>query len=303
MAAVLGGLGAAMIWSTGAVFASQAARILGPPRTLAWVMLVGLVLVGALLPVSAAPHLTGKAILWLALGGAGNVAGLLLVYRALRGGRLGVVMPIVATEGGVAALIAILAGQGVGAIRGVALIVTVVGVVMTALTRQRAEPRSAEPSGRTISQWAIHPEAHLPTGHGDRRAALWAVMAALSFGVSLFATGRAGAILPLAWAVLPPRLIGVAVITIPLVLRGRLAAPWSTARLLVIAGVCEVAGFLSYTVGARHGVAVAAVLSTLAGAMGTGIGRVLFGERLQRTQLLGVAVVSAGVATITGLSA
>ncbi|HLY48727.1 MAG TPA: EamA family transporter, partial [Solirubrobacteraceae bacterium] len=121
MAAVLGGLGAAVIWSIGNIFASQAARILGPPRTLAWVMLVGLLLLAIPLLLSPAPHISSKAALWLALGGAGNVAGLLLLYRALRGGRLGVVIPIVATEGGLAALIAVLAGQAIGAIRGVAL--------------------------------------------------------------------------------------------------------------------------------------------------------------------------------------
>ncbi|HLY47647.1 MAG TPA: EamA family transporter, partial [Solirubrobacteraceae bacterium] len=158
-------------------------------------------------------------------------------------------------------------------------------------------------SATALGRWARHPEAELPSGHGDRRAAVWAVMCALSFGGSLFATGRAGAILPVAWAVLPPRVLGVAVITIPLALRGRVGVPTGTVRLLVIAGICEVGGFVSYALGARHGVAVAAVLSTLGGAIGAGIGRVVFGERLRRTQLIGVAVISVGVATITGLSA
>src|SRR5271166_6107706 len=225
MTAVLGGLGAAVIWSLGNMFASQAARILGPPRTLAWVMLVGLVLVAGLLLFSPPPHITGKAALWLTLGGVGNVAGLLLMYTALRGGRLGVVMPIVAAEGGIAALIAVLAGQAVGAVRGLALIVTVLGVVMTAVTRPGSEARSVEPSRRALGEWVRHPEATLPTGRGDRRAALWAMLTAFSFGVSLYATGRAGAILPAPWAVLPPRLIGVAVITMPLALRRRLRVP------------------------------------------------------------------------------
>lgn len=303
MAAVLGGLGAALIWSVGTVFASQAARILGPALTLAWVMLTGLVLLAVVLPASAAPHLSGIAILWLVLGGAGNVAGLLLLYRSLDAGRMGVVMPIVSTEGGIAALIAVLAGQSVSALRGVALVVTVLGVVMTAVTRRSPEPRQAAPSAHALGEWVRHPLAHLPSGRGDRRAAVWAFAAALSMGVSLFATGRAGDLLPAAWAVLPPRVIGVATITIPLALRRRLRCPPGSARLLVIAGVCEVAGFLAYAAGARHGIAVAAVLATLTGAIGAGFGRLLFGERLQRTQVLGVLTIFLGVGTLTALSA
>ena len=57
MAAVLGGLGAAIIWAAGSVGASHAARGLGPMLTLAWVMLIGLVFTGA------APAVLGTATL------------------------------------------------------------------------------------------------------------------------------------------------------------------------------------------------------------------------------------------------
>jgi drug/metabolite transporter (DMT)-like permease len=122
-------------------------------------------------------------------------------------------------------------------------------------------------------------------------------------GLSLFATGRAGSLVPPAWAVLPPRLIGVVAIAIPLALRGRLRFPPGSGRLLAIAGVCEVAGFLAFAAGARHGIAVAAVVATLTGAFGAGLGRLLFGERLQRTQVLGVITIFVGVGTLSALTA
>ena len=64
----------------------------------------------------------------------------------------------------------------------------------------------------------------------------------------------------------------------------------------------EVAGFFSYALGAKHGIAVAAVMATLTGAFGALIGRLLYGERLRAAQLVGVALIMAGVATVSALS-
>jgi drug/metabolite transporter (DMT)-like permease len=318
MAAVLGGLGAALIWSVGVVFTSRVSRTVGPMLTLAWVMLIGLVVLSATLPFSGSAHISARSALWLVLGGAGNVVGLLILYHALRIGQMGVIMPIVSTEGGIAAVLAIVAGQPVGALRGVALTVTVVGVMLTGLGRRPAEleaaaaapdaaagalmPREEEPSGwrqRVVTAEGVIPP---PRGHRDRRAAAWAVLGALSFGVSLWGTGRAGAVLPAAWAIMPPRVIGVLAVTLPLAARRQLNIPRSTVPLLLAAGVLEVAGFFSYALGAKHGIAVAAVMATLTGAFGALIGRLLYGERLRTVQLVGVVLIMAGVATVSALS-
>jgi drug/metabolite transporter (DMT)-like permease len=299
MAAVLGGLGAAIIWAAGSVGASQAARGLGPMLTLAWVMLIGLVFTALLLPFSGTAPVSLTALVWLVLAGAGNVGGLLLMYRALRLGRMGVVMPIVTTEGGIAAAIAIAAGQSVSAIRGIALAATVVGVVMTGISRRPVGAPEAIPLPASGGSDAVAN----PTGHGDRRATGWAAVGALAFGAGLYGTGRAGAVLPAAWAVMPPRVIGVAAVTLPLVLSGRLRNPRGCWRWLILSGLGEVGGFLAYTAGARHGIAVAAVLATLTGAFGTALGRVLYGERLQGSQLAGVAVLLASVAVLSAQSA
>lgn len=302
MAAVLGGLAAALIWSVGMAFASRAARALGPTLTLAWVMLIGLLALALVLPWSGGAHPSAAAIVWLTLGGAGNVAGLRILYHALRIGQMGVVAPIVATEGGIAAVLAIITGQPVTAVQGTALAVTVLGVMMTAIARRPPEDERLDEPMAPRPAAAGKQAVDNPRGHADRRAAAWAVAGALSMGISLFATGRAGAVLPTAWAVMPPRIIGVVAITIPLAVRGGLRCPPGTARLLLVAGICEVGGFFAYATGARHGIAVAAVLATLTGAMGAGIGRVLFGERLLPSQVLGVIVIFAGVATLTAIT-
>jgi drug/metabolite transporter (DMT)-like permease len=134
--------------------------------------------------------------------------------------------------------------------------------------------------------------------HRPRAGVPWAVAAAAAFGLSLYATGRAGAMLPVAWALLPPRLVATLVVTLPLAATGRLLRPHSAAPLVAAAGLCEVAGFTFYTLGARHDIAVAAVLVSLFGAVAAVLGRVVLKERLSAIQVAGVATIVAGVAAL-----
>ena len=60
-------------------------------------------------------------------------------------------------------------------------------------------------------------------------------------------------------------------------------------------------GIISFTIGARHGIAVTAVLSSQFGALAAFAGFLLFHERLTRVQVLGVATIAVGVAVLTGL--
>lgn len=87
----------------------------------------------------------------------------------------------------------------------------------------------------------------------------------MSFGIALTGIGRAGARVHLVWAVMPPRLVGVLVLAIPLAVRSSLRLTRDTAALVVAAGACDVIGFDAYAWGARHELAVAAVVATLGG--------------------------------------
>ena len=72
-------------------------------------------------------------------------------------------------------------------------------------------------------------------GH-DPRAALFGLAAALAFGAGLYATGRASLELPISWAILPPRLLGVLFVTIPLALSGGCGFPGRQRRTSLSAG-------------------------------------------------------------------
>lgn len=284
MLAIIGGLGAASAWGCSTVCSSRSTRMIGPGSVLAWVMLVGLVaLLPALVAEGPPAGLDGPSLAWLALSGAGNVGGLLLGYAALKIGKVSIVAPILATEGGIAALLAVAAGEQLSAGAGATLVVIATGIVLAAATR---DPPGAAPADR-------HPAA----------ASVLAAAASLAFGVSLYATARAGADVPVAWVLLPARLIGVLAVLLPLMIAGGLRLTRTAVPLVVASGLCEVIGFVSFTLGARHGIAVAAVLASQFAAVAVAVALYLFGERLARVQLAGIVAILGGVAALTLLQA
>lgn len=280
MIAILGGLGAAVSWAITSLTAARASRLIGAPATLAWVMLTGLLVVGPIVLAEGKPSaLDAGAGGWLAISGAGNVAGLLLVYSGMRIGKIGIVAPVSSSEGAVAALIAVAAGERLGVGTGIALAAIAAGVILAARTSASVDE----------------------SGHDDPRAVLFALAAACSFGTSLYATGRASVDLPIAWAVLPPRVFGVALVTMPLFFVGRLRLTRAALPYVVGSGLAEVSGFASYAVGSRHGIAISAVLGSQFAALAAIAAAFLFGERLGRAGVVGVIVIAAGVAAVSAL--
>jgi drug/metabolite transporter (DMT)-like permease len=281
MIAILGGIGAAAVFATATLCSSRSTRMIGAGPVLAWVMILGTLIVVPWAAVEGVPEdLDGPSIAWLAVAGCGNVAGLLLAYSALRLGKVGIVAPVVSTEGAIAAVIAVIAGEQISAGVGVTLGVIAVGILLAASTREAQETRVE------AADWIV---------------ALYAFAAAVSFGFSLYATARVSADLPIAWALLPARVVGLAVVALPLVLTGRLALTRPAVPLVVASGIAEVVGFTLFAIGARHGIAVSAVLASQFGAIAAGAAFVLFRERLSRVQLVGVVVIVAGVSVLSGL--
>ena len=289
MLAIVGGLGAALVFATVTLCNSRSSRMIGPTHLLAWVMLIGLAIVAPLVVVEGVPdELDNESGAWLAVAGFGNVVGLLLAYAALRVGKVGVVAPVVATQGAVAALLAVLAGESIGAGAGLTLVVIAVGVVLAGLARGSSEPDTP----RSAAEQGTAPRP-LP----------YALAAAFAIGCSLYATARASIDLPVVWALLPSRVIGVAAVTVPLALRSGLRMTPEALPLVAVAGVCEVLGFALFALGARHGIAVSAVLASQFAAVAAVAAYFLFGERLARVQLAGVALIVVGVAVLSALDA
>lgn len=286
MIAIVGGLGAAACWATSLLSASRSSRSIGAWSTLAWVMIVGLVLVLPAIAAAGPVELGPERLLLLVVAGASNVAGLLVVYTALRVGKVAVIGPIVSTEGAIGAVIAVLMGEPMDAVAIVILAAIVVGVALAA-TKGPAEPGDDE--GR-------------PAGPVARTAAL-ALTGAVCFGVNLYVSGRIAVELPLAWAILPARLAGVLFVALPLLVARRLRLTRRAAPFVLVIGVAEVVGLGSFAFGSRDGIAVASVLSSQFAGIAAVAAFVLFRERLSRRQAAGVATIVLGVAVLAWLRA
>jgi drug/metabolite transporter (DMT)-like permease len=286
--AILGGLGAAMSWAVATLASSRSSRMIGPISVLGWVMAIGLVvaivpaLVATPIPLGV-PDLVGL----FALGLAHNI-GLLLVYRALTIGRVSIVAPITATEGALAAVISVVLGETLSLPITIVLAAIAAGVVLAAAERTRGDdedPARGDPEH-------------------TRKAALYAIAAAFTFSIGLVLGGRLGAAgMPPAWIIVASRTVGVAIIVVPLLATRRFRISRPALPLVVTSGILEAVGSAVYVIAASHGVAVAAVLSSQFAAIAAIGAFVLFGERLQRHQVVGVVVVAIGITVLSALQA
>jgi drug/metabolite transporter (DMT)-like permease len=280
--AILGGLGAALSWAVGTLCAAKASRLIGARSVLAWVMLVGLTITAPAAVLSGIPRGLHRAeLMWMLLARAGNVAGLLLAYEGMRRGKVSIVAPITSTEGAIAALLAVATGEALGVSSAILLGLIAAGVVLASLTSADDAGSGAHPIG----------------------ASVLAGVAACSFGVGLFATARVSNALPLVWAVIPPRLVGVAVVALPLLVARRVRIEAAAVPLVLASGVCEVAGFAAYSLGARHSVAVSAVLASQFAAFAAVAAFVLFRERLRTAQVIGITTIALCVALLSAIRA
>jgi drug/metabolite transporter (DMT)-like permease len=278
MISILCGFGAAIFFASGSLLNSRATRHIDGWSVVAWVTLVGLGVTAPLALTSGVPGGVRSANeLWILLAGIGNVAGLVLAAYAFRFGKVAVVAPILACEGALSAVIAASLGVNVTPSLGILLIVIVIGVMLAAGSK---DPGAAGVTRPILSSGL-------------------ASAAACFFGVSLYAVGRLSADLPIAWLLLPGRVVGVTALTIPLALARRLRINRKAAPLVVAMGFTEVLGITVFSLGARHNIVITSVLSSQFAPMAAVGAYVLFHERLSRLQIVGVAIIVSGVTALS----
>lgn len=282
MIAIVGGLGAAVLWGASTLATSRSTKIVTPTTVLAWVMTIGTVMVAPFALASGVPEaLGGEELAWLVTSGLANLYGLLLSYSSLRVGKVGLVAPITSAQGAGAALIAVIAGEHIAGGSGAMLGLIAVGVMFASVSDAAAEAEDRK----------------------NGRAAIFATSAALLFGLGLYASGRLAGDLPIVWIVFVPRLVGALAFALPMALLGRVHMTPRALPFVAVSSVCEVAGLALFLLAAREGIAVAAVLGSQFAALAAVGAYFLFGERLRRIQIAGVVAILVGVSVLTGLQA
>ncbi len=278
MISILFGLATATLFAVSSLAASRAVRVISSPAIVAWGMSLGLVVLIPWLVISGPPpQLSTVEFGWWVAAGAGNIVGLLMAYVAFRNGKVGLIAAILATEGAIAALIAVLFGESLLPVAGVILMVIVVGIVLAALAPDPAPIAQERPV--------------LAVGLG--------ILAAAAFGVSLFSIGHLSDTVPLPWLLLSARLIGTVAIALPMLLLGRLRIVRKALPYVLIIAVAEVIGFVCFTIGSREGIAVTSVLASMYAPITAIAAYFLFKERLGRWQIAGVVIVIVGVVSLS----
>jgi drug/metabolite transporter (DMT)-like permease len=294
-------------------------------------MLIGLVIVIPPTAVLASPSGLSPAVIGLlAVAGATNVIGLLVEYVAFRRGKVGLVAAIASTEGMVAAVISALAGARLSLTTGVLLGLVTLGVAVAAAGPDADAPAREEPDAPAREEHGAPAAASAPAPaaasapapaaasapapapapapqdpHPRRRRVPWpllAVSTALLFGVCLYTTGRAGEQVSVLWTLVPARVFGSALVAAPLAARHRFRLTRRALPLVTAAGAAEVLGVLSYVIGARRDLPVAAVLAAQFAALTAVAAYFIHGQRLSRTQVAGLAAVVVGVTLLAAFS-
>lgn len=278
---ILFGLLTALFFAAGTLASSRLVRMIGPLSAISGMMLVGLVIITPMIFITGIPEkLNATNAMWLIVGGLGNLCGLLLAYAAFRIGKVGVVAPILCTEGAIAATISGFAGESIALIVIFLLLLIVGGVVLAAIAPDPVPVENEQPL----------------------KAALIATTGAIIFGIGLFATGNISGELPLEWILLPARIVTLICIAIPLLVLRKFRMTRPAAPLILLAGLAEIFGYAAYTSGAAQSVAITAVLASLFAPISAVAAYLLFRERLGRQQVIAVVVIVTGVVTLTLVS-
>jgi drug/metabolite transporter (DMT)-like permease len=278
VAAVALGIGTALCWGLADFLGGIRTRRL----TLAVVLLVsqltGLAAVAAVVAVGNPEAPAGEDIAPAAVAGVCQLAGIAALYRALAIGTMSLISPVSAS--GAAALpviVGVAAGERPGAVVFAGMAAAFVGVTLAS-----RRPESAQ--------------GVAPTRQGLELAAVAA------FGFGGFYVGMDAAVddaNPF-WALLAARFsAGLALVTVLLVLRPRLAAPRADLPSLALIGLLDVGANASFALGVETGlVSVVSVLASLYPVLTVVLARALLGERLVAVHTAGVTFALAGVALI-----
>jgi drug/metabolite transporter (DMT)-like permease len=301
--AIVGGLGAAILWASATVASSRSSRMIGSRVVLAWVMIVGTIVGLPLALMSGVPaSIPAEAPLLLIIAGLAYSGGLYAAYRALTVGKVSIVAPIVATEGAIAALIAVAIGDTIGLAAAATLGVIVVGVVLSSI--EPARPDVPLVDIELAADALDGPPTTSPAPHREdtRQAVIFSIVAASIFAIGLVASGKAAVLVPPIWVALSARLIGLIVVALPLVLQRRLVITRAALPLVIVSGIGEILGSTLSAWGATESIAVVAVLGSQFAAIAAVMAYFLFGERLSRSQLIGVVLIILGVTALAATS-
>jgi drug/metabolite transporter (DMT)-like permease len=290
------GLIAALCWGSTDVSAALAGRRLGSLRVTAIVQVTSLVAILVLCLIRGSWFPTRlEDIAIAAVTGVVAAGAYLSFFTALRIGPLSVVSPVVAAYGGLTVILAVLVrGETLTPLQAIGAGLATVGVILTGLVSDGGW-RTTKVAGKGIG---------------------FAVVALVCFAI--LTIGLAGPIRSAGWlpVLLTARIANAATVALVLVVvftfRPRAAAPLLTGstdrppgllRIAILAaiagGALDITGFVAFAVGLEQAPAwIVGLASSFGPVVSVVVAVVLWGERLQGSQWVGLAGIGLGLAAV-----
>lgn len=295
MAALLA-LASSLLWGTADFGGGLVSRRLPSLAVVGWTQVVALVLLVPVVLLTGGVPPPGPWLGWGLAAGLTGLSGLVCFYRALAIGTMGVVSPIAALGGVVPVLAGVLDGERPGALRTVGMVVALAGAV-AASGPELSAPRGSGAAGGP--------------GPGRRTSVLLATAAGVLFGLTLLliargsgAAGTEGGAPAPVLTVTAMRMTSLVVfVALALAVRGVGGVRPRNLPVLVAIGAADATANALYGIASTMGLlSVVAVLGSLYPVMTVLLARWVLHERLQRVQVVGVALALGGVMLLAGTS-
>lgn len=292
------GLVAALAWGVGDFFAARLSRLAGTRRAPIFTQSLGVLASFLIICVLRKSVPAANPLSWLCVVGLGVTHALatVLFYRALEVGKVSLTTPIISAFAVVTTILAIITGEPPAklAICGVALAIT--GLVLMSIGH-----KGDEGEARLEAELG---EAEAP--EKQRTGMLEAVGAALTFGFTFWGMNRMQGQFGGEWLIFMFRFVTVPILGVLFfATRGKnpIPAPIPNKSFLWICAVtvisCDTIAWMSVARGgSMENVAVVTTLASLYSAITILLTWLLWHERLEKLQWLGVAVILAGVALV-----
>lgn len=298
MTAILLGLIGALCWGGSDFAARFASRQVGAYRTLLYMQLFGFVVLSAYLKFTSGfsqVTATGwRPWAFAVAAGLMNMTASLALYYSFQIGVMSIVAPVSSCYPALTVVLSLLSGERMPPVRAVGLAVTLLGVILAAITFASHAMPAANSSAASV-QPASKPR--LSRGVG------WAILAALFFGVLFWFLGYyvvpvVGSVISV-WVI---RLTSFATLVLAAApARQSLRLPCGGVWwLLASVGVMDTAAFVANNAGLHTGqVSVVSVLASLYGAVTVLLSWIVLRERLERAQWFGVALIFIGIVLVS----
>jgi drug/metabolite transporter (DMT)-like permease len=267
-------LAASVVWGFGDFIGGVKARALPALAVMAYSQPFGLALL-VIAVVARGKGPPGPDVLWACLAALLGTIGLAAFYRGLATGAMSVVAPIAGAAAVIPIAIGLATGERPGLPAEIGFVLAIGGVALT--SRERSADRTKLAAG-----------------------AAWGLVALVAFG-GFYWPMRIASEADVLWATLVFRITSVALVwTCLLALRRHTRVGRQHLVALAAVGILDTGGNVLFAVAASHGlVSVVSVLASLYPVVTVLLARRVLGERVQRTQDVGVLVTLAGVVLIT----